>query len=65
MTKSSTRHAEGIAWALDQGYIVDVCADVGEGEADWEILEDVVDKASGSPEDRKGKIVLCAYISFL
>ncbi|KAH8119380.1 hypothetical protein DFH11DRAFT_1686272 [Phellopilus nigrolimitatus] len=55
VTESSPNHVEGISWALDQGYVVDVHSNVGKDEAGWEILEDVVDKAAGSLKDSKGR----------
>jgi len=59
---SSEKHVEGLSWALEQGYAVDVDVDVlgeaGLSETAWETLEDFVDKGSGSMDGQKGSIIL-------
>ncbi|KAI5123965.1 hypothetical protein M0805_006377 [Coniferiporia weirii] len=58
IAKNSPDHVDGISWALKQGFVVDVHATLGDGDAGWEILEDVIGKATGSQGDCTGKIVL-------
>ncbi|KAJ8481525.1 hypothetical protein ONZ51_g5942 [Trametes cubensis] len=57
--QSSPAAIEALAWALTQGYTVniDVQCDLAH-EANWDALEDLLTKATQSPESAKGKIIL-------
>ncbi|KAH9894815.1 hypothetical protein C8Q73DRAFT_691688 [Cubamyces lactineus] len=57
--QSSPAAIEALAWALTQGYTVniDVQCDL-QHESSWEALEDLLTKATESSESAKGKIVL-------
>ncbi|KAH9851380.1 hypothetical protein C2E23DRAFT_237565 [Lenzites betulinus] len=62
---SSPAAIEALAWALAQGLTIniDVQSDLQQSSG-WDSLEELLTKATASPESSKGKVVLCAYISF-
>ena len=56
---------EGISQALNAGLVVDVCANFGDSEAGWEVLEELIGKTLGvQEEEKKGRLVLCMHLSF-
>lgn len=61
--KQSASLSEAIIWALKNGHVVDLEADIGDADADaeWEALEDLLEKSLRPTEDRTGKLVLCEY----
>ena len=61
ISDNSDSHASGIAWAIKEGYVVDIHADVNEEESGWDDLEGVVGKAMDPQGELNGKVVIGIY----
>lgn len=64
IASNSESHAAGIAWAVKEGFVVDIHANVNELDEPWDDLEGVVGKAMDPnlKNELNGRVVICNYI---
>lgn len=65
IASNSESHAAGIAWAVKEGFVVDIHANVNELDEPWDDLEGVVGKAMDPnlKNELNGRVVICNHFS--